>query len=76
MSQNGRLLNYLEQHPEGITQLEAFNTLGMCRLSERCRELEALGIQIEHIPERTKGRPRIMRYKLKGQLNLLSKEAA
>lgn len=34
MSQNAKLLSYLEQHPEGITQLEAFNALGCCRLSE------------------------------------------
>ena len=50
MTQNARLLAYLEIHPEGITQLEAFNTLGCCRLSERIRELERLGMNISHVP--------------------------
>lgn len=64
MTQNGRLLNWLETHPGGITQLEAFNTLGICRLSERIREIEALDYIIEHRPEKTNGGARIVRYKL------------
>lgn len=47
MSQNAKLLTFL-QSGRGITQLEAFNTLGIARLSERCRELEALGWVINH----------------------------
>ena len=64
MTQNARLLNFLETHPEGITQLEAFNTLGICRLSERCRELESLDYVLEHRPEKTSGGARVVRYVL------------
>ena len=63
MTQNAKLLNYLERHPQGITQLEAFNTLGCCRISERVRELERLGYVIEHAPEKING-ARVMRYRL------------
>lgn len=62
--QLGKLLNYLETHPSGITQLEAFNTLGICRLSERVRELEGLSFVIEHRAERTVGGARVIRYLL------------
>lgn len=40
-SQNARLLVYLRSHKRGITQLEAFNALGVCRLSQRIIELES-----------------------------------
>jgi len=63
MTQNARLLNYLESNG-GITQLESFSTLGICRLSERVRELERLGFVIEHTPEMTPGGARVMRYSL------------
>ena len=64
MTQNSRLLNFLERNPEGITQLEAFNTLGCCRVSERIRELERLGYLIEHEPVRTSKGHHLIRYKL------------
>lgn len=64
MTQNARLLNFLERNPAGITQLEAFNTLGCCRVSERVRELERLGFLIEHEPERTTSGARVIRYRL------------
>ena len=67
MTQNAKLLSYLERHSEGITQLEAFNALGCCRLSERIRELERLGYLIEHAPEKTAGGARVMRYRLIGE---------
>ena len=63
MSQNSRLLNYLKIH-DGITQLESFNGLGICRLSERIRELERLGFLIDHQPERTLSGARVVRYSL------------
>ena len=62
MTQNTKLLAYLESH-DGITQLEAFNTLGICRLSERVRELEKHDILIDHVPEHTE-HARFIRYKL------------
>ena len=49
-----------------MTQLEAFNTLGICRLSERIREIEALNYIIEHRAEKTPNGARVVRYKLIG----------
>lgn len=63
MSQKAKLLRYLETH-DGVTQLESFNTLGICRLSERVRELERLGYFIGHTPEHTENGARVIRYKL------------
>lgn len=62
-NQNGRILHWLETH-DGLTQLEAFNALGVCRLSERCREIEKAGVLIDHEPEKTPGQARVIRYKL------------
>ena len=63
MTQNTRILTYLETH-DGLSQLEAFNALGCCRLSERIRELERLGFLIDHEPEKTAGGARVIRYRL------------
>ena len=63
MTQKAKLLNYLETH-NGITQLESFMSLGICRLSERIRELERLGILIDHNPETTPNGHHVIRYKL------------
>ena len=62
LSQNARLLAYLESH-DGITQLEAFTELKICRLSERIREIEREYI-ISHDPEKTSGGARVVRYRL------------
>ena len=66
MNQLARLLNHLEQRGP-ITQLDAFNALGICRLSERVRELEARGYVIEHTmiaaPTRN-GTAHVMQYHL------------
>ena len=61
--QNKAVLDWLENH-DGITQLEAFNAIGCCRLSERVRELEAIGLSIDHVPEKTPGGARVIRYRL------------
>jgi hypothetical protein len=45
-TQNQRLLAYLRRHRKGITTMEAFLRLGICRLSERIRELEASELQL------------------------------
>ena len=50
MTQCQAILEYLQAHHEGITQLESFNALGVCRLSERIRELERQGYVFEHVP--------------------------
>lgn len=39
-SQTQRLLAYLKKHKKGITTMEAFRELGICRLSQRILELE------------------------------------
>ena len=67
MGQKARLIQFLTEHPEGITQLTAFNELGICRLSERCRELTQAGFQIDHewITVPTRDRPaHVVRYTL------------
>ena len=48
MTQNAKLLDWLEMHDDGISTLEAMENLRILRLSERVRELEALGFLIEH----------------------------
>ena len=71
MGQNSRLIQFLTEHPEGVTQLEAFNALGICRLSERCRELEANGFQIDHewITVPTRDKPaHVVRYTLQTKI--------
>ena len=72
MSQNGKLLAYLQQHGS-VTQLEAFNGMGICRLSERVRELESLGFVIEHrsvtVPARDGKTARVTRYRLIAEPN-------
>jgi hypothetical protein len=64
-----RLLAYLKRHKKGITQLEAFTALGICRLSERVRELERTSsvvcwYGITRTRERTPGGATVTRYKL------------
>ena len=66
MTQNAKLLNWLETH-DGITTFEATLNLGICRLSQRCIELEALGIEIDHDPETTPNHHHIIRYRLRNR---------
>ena len=63
MTQNARLLNYLETHPNGITTLEAMQHLKILRLSERIRELSKY-YEFSHTPEHTENGARVIRYKL------------
>ena len=60
-TQNDRLLEYLKDYGS-LTQLEAFNGLGICRLSERIRELETQGHLIGHEWVKTSGGARVIRY--------------
>lgn len=68
MTQLAELKKHLRRNRKGITQLEAFNTLGVCRLSERIRELEGMGWQIDRKPEMTTNRygntTRVVRYRM------------
>ena len=48
-TQNQRLLAYLRKHRKGITTMEAFANLGICRLSERIREIQGVyPVEITH----------------------------
>lgn len=66
MNQNDRILRHLKR--KSITQLEAFNQYGICRLSERVRELEASGYKIERcrveVPNRFGQKCRVVRYSM------------
>ena len=61
-SQADSILQYLAQG-NTITPLEALAMFGTLRLSERCREIEALGVPIIHTPVQV-GKKRVMSYKL------------
>ena len=62
MSQTDAILQYLTTGAT-LTPLEALNKFGTLRLSERIRELEAEGVQINHIPVKV-GKKRVMSYRL------------
>lgn len=68
MNQKTALLNYLKRNRKGITQWSAAEQLGILRLSERIRELEAEGHVIHRQREHAIGRygnpVQPMRYKL------------
>lgn len=63
MTQNANLLTYLQSH-DGCTTFEATLTLGICRLSERVRELERLGYQFDKQSEQMPAGARVVRYRL------------
>jgi hypothetical protein len=46
-TQCNRILDYLEKHPDGITQLQAITELGILRLASRVSELRKRGENIE-----------------------------
>ena len=66
-SQNSEILNYLKAG-HSITTMVATVKLGVCRLSERVRELEAIGVKIAResifIENRHGRRVRITAYRL------------
>lgn len=70
MSQNSRLLTYLEQHGD-ITRGEAFMELGIANLWARVLELEARGWKFDRksvqVPVRGGGYTTVTRYTLVGQ---------
>ena len=65
MSQNAQVLMHLEAG-QPITQLEATMKYGILRLSERVRELEAVGCVINHervsVPTRSGKNATVTRY--------------
>lgn len=62
MSQTDAILQYLAQG-NTITPMEALSLFGSFRLSERVREIEAIGIPIIHAPVQV-GEKRVMSYKM------------
>ena len=62
MSQTDAILQYLAQG-NTITPLEALQMFGCFRLSERVREVEAIGIPIIHTPVKV-GEKRVMSYRM------------
>jgi hypothetical protein len=55
MNQKQRVLAYLKRN-KSITQMQAFTEIGVMRLSERVRELEAEGAKIKHVRARVHDR--------------------
>jgi len=45
-SQNKRLLKYMETHKRGITAVDAYEKLGIARLSARIHDLRSVGYNI------------------------------
>jgi Helix-turn-helix domain len=67
MTQNSWLLRHLKSG-HGITTLQA-HRYGICRLSERCRELEKAGHKIKKTPKRVgtrygNGTVRVVEYRI------------
>lgn len=69
MTQKEQVLEILNEHRTQFTQLDAIREIGCLRLSERIRELEKDGIEIEHeaisVPNRNGRECRVMSYRLK-----------
>lgn len=74
-SQTQRLLSYLKKNRKGITTMEAFSELGICRLSQRIREIEGMAKEINEYPflvqahritrhKERHGNSNVVRYKL------------
>ena len=50
-NQHKKIWNYLEDHPEGITPMDAFMNLHITKLSTRVGEMIVLGYPIAKEPE-------------------------
>ena len=63
-TQTDRLLEYLQEHPEGITPLEALKVIGTFRLAARVYDLRKRGHRIVEQDEVVSGGARVARYRL------------
>jgi len=63
-TQTDRLLEYLQEHPEGITPLEALRVIGTFRLAARVYDLRKRGHRIVEQDEVVSGGARVARYRL------------
>ena len=70
MTQKERVLDWLNEHPEGITQLDAYS-ISVTRLAEIIRVLKCAGVAITDVWEAGKNKygqtTRYKRYFLKGE---------
>lgn len=68
MSQNERILKYLQTHKKGITQLKALEKFGCLRLSGRIHDLREAGYRITtniiEVPNRYGETSRVAEYRL------------
>lgn len=51
ISQNKKILRYLETHKRGITSMDAFTRFGISRISARIFDLRQMGYPIQTIRE-------------------------
>ena len=51
MNQYKKIEQYLQEHPAGITPMDAFIDLGITKLSTRIGEMIRNGYRVEKIPE-------------------------
>ena len=63
-TQTDRLLEYVQEHPEGITPLEALKVIGTFRLAARVYDLRKRGHRIVEQDEVVSGGARVARYRL------------
>jgi hypothetical protein len=64
-TQCAKLLDFMRQTRECVTPLSALRIAGSLRASERFRELEAMGWEIERGWVKTSGGARVRSYRLK-----------
>lgn len=68
MTQTARLLDYLQNHPNGIEPMTALEYLGVFRLAARVTDLKKAGYSIEtdtiEVRNRWNERCRVSRYRL------------
>lgn len=50
-TQNAKIVNYLKQHPEGLTALECCKLLDITKLSTRIGEIVRNGVPIKSVKE-------------------------
>jgi len=65
-TQSERIIEYMREHPEGITAMEALTDLQCFRLAARIHDLRAEGHQITEEAYSTSTAKRVSRYRLTG----------
>ncbi len=65
-TQAQRIIEYMREHPEGITAMQALQDLQCLRLAARIHDLRGEGYQITEEPYTTSTAKRVSRYRLTG----------